>query len=338
VLGNVPAMRFVIYGAGAIGGVVGGRLAQHGHEVVLVARGAHLDALRSGGLRLVDGDGTATLRLPVAGHPGEIDWQPGDVVLLTVKSQQTVAALNDLGAVAPADLPLVCAQNGVQNERMALRRFAHVHAMCVMCPATHLEPGVVEVGRGPVTGTFDLGRYPSGTDEVDHEVAAALRASTFLSEPRADIMAWKYRKLLLNLGNAIGAVAGPGAHVADLARLARAEGHAVLAAAGIAVTPRDVEQARRAEMGANRFGGDGDRGSSSWQSLQRGTGSIEADYLNGEIVLLGRLHGVPTPVNGTLQELANDAARRGARPGDVTVAEVQAALDRAVAAAGADAA
>ena len=51
-------------------------------------------------------------------------------------------------------------------------------------------------------------------------------------------------------------------------------------------------------------------GASSWQSLARGTGSIEADYLNGEIVLLGRLHGVATPVNAALQRLANHGRAR----------------------------
>jgi len=56
-------------------------------------------------------------------------------------------------------------------------------------------------------------------------------------------------------------------------------------------------------------------GGSSWQSLARGSGSIETDYLNGEIVLLGRLHGIPTPVNALLQRLANEAARERRKPG-----------------------
>jgi 2-dehydropantoate 2-reductase len=68
-------------------------------------------------------------------------------------------------------------------------------------------------------------------------------------------------------------------------------------------------------------------GGSSWQSLARGTGSVEADYLNGEIVLLGRQYGVPTPVNETLQRLANTAARERRSPGSMTVAEVTAAVE-----------
>ena len=68
--------------------------------------------------------------------------------------------------------------------------------------------------------------------------------------------------------------------------------------------------------GAERVGG------SSWQSLTRGTGSIEADFLNGEIILLGREHGVPTPLNEVLQRLANQAARYARAPGSTTPDEV----------------
>ena len=68
--------------------------------------------------------------------------------------------------------------------------------------------------------------------------------------------------------------------------------------------------------------GNGDRGGSSWQSLQRGVGAIETDFLNGEIVLLGRLHGIPTPANLTLQHLANELAAGRRPPGTHTEAEV----------------
>jgi 2-dehydropantoate 2-reductase len=63
--------------------------------------------------------------------------------------------------------------------------------------------------------------------------------------------------------------------------------------------------------------GSGHANSSSWQSLQRGTGTIETDFLNGEIVLLGRLHGIPTPVNAAVQRLANRIAREHLTPGSL---------------------
>ena len=113
-------MRFIVYGAGAIGGVLGGRLFQHGHDVVLVARGPHLDRLREVGLRLESADGPVTLPIPAIGDPAALDFRPDDVVLLCVKSQSTADALEVLASAAPAELPVVCVQNGVVNERAAL--------------------------------------------------------------------------------------------------------------------------------------------------------------------------------------------------------------------------
>ena len=132
-------MRYVVIGAGAIGGTIGGRLAEAGREVVLVARGAHLAALRKSGLRLDDPERSRTLRLPAVGGVGEVGWRTGDVALLCTKTQDTEAVLDALRAAAP-DVPVVCAQNGVANERFAAARFAAVQAMCVMLPAEHIAP------------------------------------------------------------------------------------------------------------------------------------------------------------------------------------------------------
>ena len=89
----------------------------------------------------------------------------------------------------------------------------------------------------------------------------------------------------------------------------------MLAAAGIDAVGREEDAARRGEgFQWNSNAAKSRPGASSWQSLARGTGSIEADYLNGEIVLLGRLHDVPTPVNLVLQQIAGAAAREGRRP------------------------
>ena len=68
-------------------------------------------------------------------------------------------------------------------------------------------------------------------------------------------------------------------------------------------------------------------GSSSWQSVLRGTGDVETDYLNGEIVALGRRYGVATPVNEVLQRRANDMAHRGLVPGSVPIAELHQELE-----------
>jgi len=319
-------MRFIVYGAGAIGGVLGGRLHQAGHDVVLVARGEHLHRIQRYGLRLEDPETTATLRIPAVAAPAEVDWRDGDVVALAMKSDGTGAALAELVAAAGPDVPVCCVQNGVANERAALRRFAHVYAVCVMMPAGHLEPGVVQAYSVPTTGILDVGRYPDGIDETATALAERFGTASFVAQPRPDIMRWKYRKLLMNLANAVDALVPEDDDAVALIDAARAEGEAVLAAAGIDAVPMAEDRQRRGTiLHITRFG-TRPAGSSSWQSLYRGTGTIEADYLNGEIVLLGRLAGVPTPVNELLARRANDLARTGRTPGSLRAADLRAEL------------
>ncbi|MCW2948500.1 MAG: Ketopantoate reductase ApbA/PanE domain protein [Actinoallomurus sp.] len=306
-------MRIVVYGAGAVGGVIGARLFQQGHDVTLIARGAQHEAIRDRGLRFDTPEESVTLPIPVADRPAAVTFRPGDVVLLAMKTQDTAAALAELSAVAPPQVVVASAQNGVENERLALRLFPRVYGVCVLLPAVFLEPGVVEAYMAPVMGRLDVGRYPGGTDDTARSLAAAFAGAGFESDARPDIMRFKYGKLLTNLGNAVEAVVGPGEHGSEIARLAREEGAACLRAAGIdAPSGVTLVSEIRPIRGHERLGG------SSFQSLHRGTGTIEADYLNGEIVLLGREHGVPTPVNELLRRLANRMARDGLRPGLMT--------------------
>ena len=253
-------MRYVVYGAGAVGGAIGGRLFEAGADVTLVARGAHLDVLRDRGLTLVSAGGTVTLPVPVVGHPAEARPAAGDVVILAMKSQGTLDAVTQLARYAPPGVRIACAQNGIENERVALRSFADVYGVYVLLPAVHLTPGEVVAHASPVTGVLDVGRYPGGSDEVAEAIAADLRAATFASEARPDVMRWKVAKLLDNLFNAIEAVCGsiPGRVAADaddpeslalreLGRRLRAEAKAAVAAGGLDVADRDEVRARRSE-------------------------------------------------------------------------------------------
>ena len=345
-------VRYIIIGAGAVGGTIGGCLFQGGHEVVLVARGTHLDALRSHGLRLATPLGTQVLPIPAVSGAAEVELRHDDVLILATKTQDAAALLAEWawqpvaapggqpdGAVAAEVVPVVCAQNGVVSERFALRRFRHVYGMYVWLPATHLEPGTVAAQGAPLAGLLQVGRYPAGTDPTAGRIGEDLTKSRFLAPVSADVMRWKYGKLLDNLNNAIEALCGRehtgfGAEpqsddAAGLYQRTRAEGTAALRAAGIA----HASHAELAEVIGDRVrieqvSGSARSGGSSWQSLTRGTGTIEADFLNGEIALLGRTHGVPAPVNATLQRLANEAARQGRAPGGMTPAEILSAAHR----------
>ena len=117
-----------------------------------------------------------------------------------MKGQDTAAALGALRAAAPHRTPVVCMQNGVDNERRALRLFQNVYGAVVMLPAAHIEPGVVESHASRLTGIVDVGRYPSGADDAAEEIATALRASRFDSCARDDVMRLKYAKLIAQPG------------------------------------------------------------------------------------------------------------------------------------------
>jgi len=323
-------MRFVILGAGAVGATIGGRLADSGHDVVLLARGRHAEVIAHDGLRLAMPDRVITARLPVVTDPAELSYDDGDVLLLTTKTQDTTGVLD---ALPRRDAPVFCVQNGVANERLAARRGFDTYGVVVMLPAVFLEPGQVDAQGSPYSGLLDLGRYPAGVDERATAVASALAGSGFVSSPEPRVMRWKYAKLLRNLGNSLEALTGHDIDDAELTAvreidaLARAEAEACYRAAGIDWASDDEWNARRGMQvqwtpveGRDRMGG------STWQSLARGANGVEADYLNGEIVLLGVQYGVATPVNRMLQREVVALAKRGGKPGSLRPSELLAAV------------
>jgi 2-dehydropantoate 2-reductase len=316
-------VRYVIFGAGAIGGLVGARLHQSGHDVMLIARGAHYEKLASDGLTLATPNERETLRIPVAPTVEQAGLRDGDVLLLCTKSQQSWGALLEIRDAAAGTtgnaVPIVCLQNGVNNEPLALRLFPEVYGATVQVPAEHLEPGYIVGYLGKVSGRIDLGVYPNGVDARSAEVATALVGSRFESTSVPDVMRFKYAKLINNLGNGVQAICG----VADpesnrrLGKLLAAEGREVLTAAGIEHTAEDVTDVpgRWERMGLGEVDGHAHQGGSTWQSVTRGTGNVETDYLNGEIVLLGRTLGIPTPYNALVQLLTRVTVTAGHTPG-----------------------
>jgi 2-dehydropantoate 2-reductase len=171
----------------------------------------------------------------------------------------------------------------------------------------------------PVPGIIDIGRFPGGSDALCEDVAGALRRAGFDARADPDIGRWKRAKLLVNVGNAVRALCGTDPRPERLLELVEAEARAAFSAAGLEWVAADEYAARRVGgvtprpvPGAPRIG------SSTAQSLARGTGSVETDYLNGEIVLLGRLHGLPTPANALVCEAMREAIAGGASPGSIS--------------------
>jgi 2-dehydropantoate 2-reductase len=339
-------VRYIIIGAGAIGGALGARLAQHSTEnpPLLIARGKHGDAVRENGLRLRSPDEDALVPIECAAGPDEVALRADDVLILATKTQDAQTALQQWVDAPVFDhegtrkgtagtlLPILTALNGVESERIALRLFARVLGVCVWLPAVHLAPGEVILRIAPTSGIFIIGRYGAAADVADRQllatIAADWTASTFTIHIVDDVMRWKYNKLLSNLGNAVQALlATMNDDAAGIVDRLHPEAEEIYRATGIQWVGDDEEAQWRGDVFRIRpVAGTPERlGGSSWQSLARGR-SIETDYLNGEIVLMARLRGLAAPLNETVQRLARAAASSGGGVGSMTVAELEALL------------
>jgi 2-dehydropantoate 2-reductase len=330
--------RYVIVGAGAVGVTLAAELHRSGADVLLVARGGQLAALREGRLCFVRPSGTTTLDVPYATGPEDVRLAEGDVLVLAVKSQdteRTVAdwawrpvALADGGeGVAATALPVVTLQNGLDSERVALRRFDQVLGATVWVPAAFVEPGVVLNPAAPLPAALWIGCYPHGDDHPALvPLAEDLRAASFAVQIVPDITAWKTAKLLGNTVNALDALY-PRTPLRDAAaKLLADEARAVFADVGLPV----ADHAERSTLDLTGFvihdvPGHPYAGASTWQSLAR-SGSLEADFLNGEVVLLARLAGRAAPANAAVLDRIQRAAQAGTTPGSLDDADLAATL------------
>src|SRR6266851_1080153 len=301
-------MRFVVFGAGAIGSGIGGHLHRTGHDALIVGRPAHVNRIRQHGLRLITDEQTYTLSVPAVARAEDVRFTTDDVVLLCVKSQDTDRAMVEIRAAGgdPQTLPILCCQNSITNEPAAARYFKRVYGVLIVVPGIFLE-----------------------------HVVAALTKASYAAYANPNVMSTKAAKMFSNLGNAMGAITDGQGDQATFMNQVRREAELCFQAANVpfespqAFETRSREQHRQSPLppGVRNLG-------SSWQSLQRGLGSIEADFLNGEIVRLGRIHGIPTPYNEVLQEVANAMAAHHEKPGRYTAQDLEHLAERRAASPG----
>lgn len=333
-------MRFIIHGAGAVGSLVGGWLADSGAEVVLIARDAHADAVNQHGLHIRSVKGDRVVKLPAVTSPNQIAPRADDVLFLTVKSSQTAASVQSLREVFPEGTPIFCLQNGVRNEELAARRFLTVYGAMAGVSVTMISPGVIS---HTLNHLISLGNYPLGCDEFGLDIAAQLEKAGFRVTTHESIMAVKWSKLILNLHNATFSIidkhlqyglASPAISrfMADVEE----EGLHALEVAGISVAdannpiefpkrlaelrstsedPEKLAQAQEIPLELRTY-------PSTWMDLKRKRGETEAGYFNGEIILLGEKYGVPTPYNSTLLNIIETMAAEGTEPGLYTIEEL----------------
>jgi 2-dehydropantoate 2-reductase len=297
--------RVIVFGAGALGSLLGGRLSSR-LPVVLVTRGAHLAAIRERGLRLggladrhcLHGENvTAIQRLDELTQP----LQPGELILLTVKALQVKEAglalaevLRRMGAPRVVVLAL---QNGTGFEddlRTALRDLAEVRFGVAFAGATMKEPGVVEDWGGEVL-------VPCGPPF--EALAAAWTTSGQPAKALAEVEVRRWEKILLNCFlNAFSALLNARncetirPEWRPLRRAILREGRAAAATQGLAMPHEDtlLESYERRSLGSRNV-------NSMLQDIQRGR-PTEIEFLNGAMVRLSLGHGDQAPANAMVAE------------------------------------
>lgn len=322
--------RVLVVGAGAIGGLVGALLQEARHDVVLLAQPAHVRAITLDGFRVTGGAYGPPRAVTVRAAPRAPDGFVPDLVLVATKTQDVEAALKEHGDSFD-DAPVVALQNGLAQDDLVAAAVGKARAVgaVVALDAQLLRPGESRCDR---KGTLLVGApHPEGD-------AAARRARDVLADAvRAklvpDVRGARWTKLLVNLGNVVPALTDkPFQRTARHPLLGRAhvrmikEGLAVARAESAtlraipwtspgllrAVAALPDAAARRAyALRVAMVLGRKPAYGSTWQSVQRG-GSIETDFLNGEVARRGASRGVPTPVNANALRLAREGRKLAA--------------------------
>ncbi len=310
---------YLILGAGAVGSALGAYLARLGRPVTLVARPAHVEAIRAtGGLRTVSR--TGTFLAPVEART-EVppDLPPEAVVFLTVQAPEVAEALAPAAALIRTR-PVVTWQNGIRAEETAAPLCPRLYGGVVRFTATLLDPGEVRL-RAP--GQLILGRHPRGPDPVAGELVEDLAAAGFTAAESPEIGADKALKLLVNLVSGPAVLLHRSGVEPALARVQVAlleEGRRVLAAAGIRAEPASglgtpveamIERFRAGGSPPDTTGG---VYNSTWQNLHRRRPRLENDFYHGEILRLGKRAGIAAPVNARVLALLEEVRERGLGP------------------------
>jgi 2-dehydropantoate 2-reductase len=305
-------VRILIAGTGAVGGFFGAGLARAGHDVVFLARGANLTALRTAGLTVESVDGDFHLsRITAVDDVGGVE--PFGLVLLTVKSYDTAAVAGQIAPVVRDDAVVLSLQNGVENESLLAATLDLPPLMGAMTEigAELVAPGVV---RHVAEGTIFFGEMNGHESPRGRNLATLFTEAGIRHRLSREITMSLWGKLMWNAGhNAVTAIthtsAGAAATLPATADVLRAAMHEVVAVAraqGILLDPARVETTiafSRDHLHTLR--------TSMLQDLERGR-RLEHDAITGAVIRIGEAVGVPTPVNRTLYGLL--AALDPARP------------------------
>ncbi len=333
-------MRFVMFGAGAVGSVVGAHLSQAGADVLLVGDGPHVDKIKSDGLKLLGKYGEFVCHPAACSRLDDWDYQPDDVIFLAVKTYDTLLAIEQLKTKVPTDAPIFCFQNTMTNEELVAEHFSWVYGVALHLGARYVFPGEVSHLGG---NTLVIGRYPEGQDEVAEAVVEALNTAGREGILTDTIVPFKWAKFCVNLLNSPLAILGmSGAEALNTTEtrhfLAEVfdEAHQVFSKAetpmktlpGDRPLPEMVEWLQGAYTPKTLPARSQHVFPSMWQDVYCRRGRTEARYLNGRVAELGQRLSIATPVNALLPTVVDGMAERRELPGTYSLSDLYRMLGR----------
>lgn len=332
----LPAVkRYAVVGAGAIGAYVGASIARAGGDVTLIARGAHLAAIRQQGVTVRSERGDFQVTVPATDDARE--HGPFDCLIVALKANQLAAMLPAIEPLCHAHTQVVAMQNGLPwwyfqqhggpHEGLSLQSVDPGGKLasafdpsrvvgCVIYCSTEIEsPGVIR----HIEGTrYALGRPDGSSDPALEQISAAMIAGGLKAPIESDLRAQIWLKLLGNAAlNPISALtrttlgsmlSDPG--IESLVRSIMEECAALAGELGVTL-PLSIE--KRID-GARRVG---EHKTSMLQDVERGR-SLEYECMSGAIVELGQILGIPTPATAavhSMTRLLDASLARGLPPG-----------------------
>ena len=288
-------MRVAVMGAGAVGGYFGARLAASGHDVSFIARGKHLEAMRSDGLKVISLQGDLHIQSLFTSEPKDIG--PVDLVLLCVKSYSTEEAAKELVALVGKDTIILSLQNGVDNpdKIAALWGKSRTLAGVVYIAAEVSTPGTIRHSAG---GRIVLGELDGGVSEATKAVQLFFSAAQVPCSISTEICKIMWGKLVWNapfcaiacLARATAQEIVESGSLRKLAIDCMEEVREAAKCVGIDLEPSVIEDALKLSRGL------GDFQPSMLQDLEAGK-PLEHEAFNGIIIRLLSQAGKEAPIN-----------------------------------------
>lgn len=326
-------MQVVVYGAGAVGSVLGGLLCQHKHDVHLVCRPPHAEAIKENGLKIRSATGDYVARPGTSTSLSGVDIGEDTVVFVTVKSHNTREVVEALAAAVPAQTPIVSFQNGIGNEDIILEHFENVYGGVVRMTCQMLQPGNATFRR---IGRIIVGRYPKGSDATSRSIARAFAEARFDAVSSRNVLSDKWLKLAVNTQSVFNAVVDTRDHdtneFGELKARILEETRDVLKAARIRPKSCDGRDPGIDEMIADlrrpriRRPDHGMKVHNSvWQDLYLKRPDIEVPRIHHTIIDMAREHDIAVPCHEVALEVIEESHRDQSGPDAL---RLRALLDR----------